>query len=202
MEELRASRDVLSTQDNAQIYSISTRKESNEAGNEDDEGTTRRKPGSPCFKSCLPPIAFFILVLVLVIFFGCPIPRPQIYHVQLFPNCMLERGFPIVSATEKSDGGSICVEGMTPWEIFHTAQVIFKSLMYQKNGLVYKKGIFLVGRVGSYFGCSNNPVSTPYLHPSCKGNESNLLYCDHEGLAVNIPSSCHGSMVSIRTRNS
>ena len=120
-EVLDASRSDLSPSIDIQVFSVLSEEQLNKAPSKEELEETEKKSTS----FFLPLSTFVILLAILSVFFMCPLKLPEVYHVQLYPDCKMQRGFPIVSASKETIGGSICIDGKEPMDIFRIAQVIF-----------------------------------------------------------------------------
>ena len=125
-------------------------------------------------------------------------PNERNYSVEFFYDCQkgkyMTAGFPVVSEPKNSHKGSICVDDKTPQQMYEIAKVIVKQLQAQP---VYNKSnispLLLVGSLsydGNYDEESVGSLESPFLQPTCTGEERNLIYCMHGGLNVGLTTKC------------
>ena len=115
------------------------------------------------------------------------------YHVEFFHDCHKEldktAGFPVVSESPDSPKGSICVNNKSPQQMLNIAKVVAKQL--RKDSIL--EPTLLVGNLsydGNFDKDDIESLKTPFLQPTCTGNERNLIYCEHDGLNVGLSKYC------------
>ena len=140
-------------------------------------------------------ISYISLLIVLIIgLFSYPLPNfEEGYYVQFHFDCFKEKsnstGFPVVSATNDSHRGSICVNDKSPLQMFNIGKVIAKQIHNESK----PESMLFVGNLSydGHFSKENVGIlKKPFLQPSCNGNERNLIYCEHYGLNVGLSKNC------------
>ena len=143
-------------------------------------------------KSCLfgtvLPVAIKVLVLSIITtllvflgnyeYFG--------FHVQFQSKFDLQ-GHPLVSFSQFSQKGSICIIDRNDKEITDILRVVVKNVTME-SAVTHERTVMVFHNVSSV----NEEVAFKniFLHPNCRGDEMNLTDCSHKGLGVGIPLDC------------
>ena len=173
--------------------------------NEEDKTSRPTFKGKVCGDFATPLTIITVLGAILLTLFLCPLElKTNEYHVEFYKECITDQkdgGFPVVSDTNTSQRGFICIEERPPIDILRIAVIVAKQLKIfphfeQSSPSEYVFSTLLVGAInykqhnatdGSYTAQS---LKDPYLQPMCTGKESNLAKCKQFGLKIGLNELC------------
>ena len=146
-----------------------------------------------CSRGVLLITLFLPVFSAIIALFTYPLMEKQGYHVKFYHDCIKDNsdstGFPVVSASEYSKKGSICVYERSTVEMVNIGKVIARQIRGDTNS----EAIYFVDNLsyeGIFAGENINALESPFLQPTCNGTEKNLMHCKQYGLNVGLSTDC------------